>query len=110
MRIHLIKERTVFEYIESRPEAEIGLRNWLKILNGSNWTKPSDILKSSNSADIIGKGTNRVVFNIGGNKIRCICTYSFGSTFVHLFINWIGTHKEYDKICGQNLQYTISIY
>lgn len=110
MRIHLIKERTVFEYIESRPEAKSGLKNWLRIINGSNWSKPSDILKSANSADIIGKGTNRVVFNIGGNKTRCICTYSFGSTFVHLFINWLGSHKEYDKICGEELQYTISIY
>lgn len=110
MRIHLIKERTVFEYIELRPESEVGLKNWLRILNGSDWSKPSDILKSTNSADIIGKGTNRVVFNIGGNKIRCICTYSFGSTFVHLFINWIGTHKEYDNICDKELQYTTSIY
>jgi len=110
VRIHLVKERTVFEYIDSNPDSASGLRNWLIILNGSNWNLPSDILKSSNSADIIGKGTNRVVFNIGGNKFRCICTYSFGSKFVHLFINWIGTHSEYDKICNDKLQYTISIY
>jgi len=62
VRIHLIKERTVLEYIDLSPEAETGLRNWLKILKGSNWTRPSDILKSSNSADMIGNGSNRVVF------------------------------------------------
>lgn len=100
----------MFEYINSKPEAESGLRNWQRILNGSNWNVPSDILKSINTADIIGGGTNRVVFNIGGNKFRCICTYSFGKAFVHLFINWIGTHSEYDKLCADKLQYTISIY
>lgn len=106
----MIKERTVYDYIKSSPEAESGLKNWLKIINGSRWYLPSDILKSFNSADIIGKGTKRVVFNIGGNKHRCICTYSFGKEFIHLFINWIGTHSEYDKICDQQLQYTVSKY
>jgi len=108
VRIHLIKERTIYEYLESNSVAVSGFNNWLRVLNGSNWFQPSDILKSFNSADIIGKGKKRVVFNIGGNKYRCICTYSFGDNFVHLFINWIGTHSEYDKLCGQNLQYTIS--
>lgn len=110
MKIHLIKERTVYEYLESNPGAEAGFKNWLKVIHGSSWCLPSDILKSFNSADIIGKGTKRVVFNIGGNKHRCICTYYFGKEFIHLFINWMGTHLEYDKICAQKLQYTISNY
>ncbi|WP_394367549.1 type II toxin-antitoxin system HigB family toxin [Mangrovibacterium lignilyticum] len=34
------------------------------------------------------KGSNRVVFNIGGNKYRVICQYYFGRQKVHLFIKW----------------------
>jgi len=108
VKIHLIKERAIFEYIESRPEANAGFRNWLRILNVSIWKEPNDIVKSFVYADILGNGTNRAIFNIGGNKFRCICTYSFGRKFVHLFINWIGTHVEYDKLCAKNLQFTIS--
>lgn len=108
LKIHLIKKRTIYEYIDRKPEAASGFRNWLRILNTSIWHEPADILKSFVYADILGKGTNRVIFNIGGNKFRCICTYSFGDKFVHLFINWVGTHAEYDKLCKQNLQYTIS--
>jgi len=87
VKIHLIKEKTVFEYIESNPEAEAGLKNWLRVINGSSWKLPSDILKSFTYADIIGRGTKRVVFNIEGNKYRCICSYYFGKTNVHVFIN-----------------------
>lgn len=110
MRIHLIKERTVHEYIDKNPQGKSGLMNWMRILNASSWNVPSDILKSFNTADTLANGTKRVVFNIGGNKHRCICTYSFGSTYVHLFINWIGTHSAYDKLCNNDLQYTITNY
>jgi len=108
VKIHLIKERTIYDYVRIRPDAEVAFKNWLRILNASVWNEPSDILKSYTYADILGKGSNRVIFNIGGNKFRCICTYSFGERYVHLFINWIGTHSQYDTLCNKNLQYIIS--
>lgn len=37
-----------------------------------------------------------------------ICKYVFGSSQVHLFICWIGTHAAYDKICKKEVQYTIN--
>ncbi|MFZ9847108.1 MAG: type II toxin-antitoxin system HigB family toxin [Flavobacteriales bacterium] len=39
-----------------------------------------------------------MVFNIGGNNYRLICGYAFGKKFIHLYIKFIGTHAEYDKI------------
>ncbi len=82
----------------------------MRILKGADWESTNDILKSFTNADVLGKGTKRVVFDIGGNKYRCICDYSFGEKFVHLFTNWIGTHAEYTKVCYNTKQYTISIY
>lgn len=35
--------------------------------------------------------------------------YAFGKNQVHLFVCWIGTHKEYDKLCKINGQYSVSI-
>ncbi len=110
MKIHLVKKRSVIDYVSANPNAGKPIENWLKVLKGARWKKPSDILRSFRSADILGKGTNRVVFDLGGNNYRCICTYKFGKHFVHLFVNWIGTHSEYDKICKDNLQYTVSKY
>ncbi len=39
-----------------------------------------------------------------------ICKYAFGEKQVHLFVLWIGTHAEYDKLCKKGEQYTINIY
>lgn len=42
------------------------------------------------ATDLLGKSSNRAVFNIGGNTYRMICKYAFGDRKVHLFICWIG--------------------
>lgn len=36
--------------------------------------------------------------------------YIFGDKQVHLFVCWLGTHAEYDKLCKDNKQYTVNIY
>jgi len=62
------------------------------------------------SADLLGNSSNRVVFDIAGNTYRMICKYAFGDKQVHLFVCWIGTHTDYDKLCKLNEQYTVSDY
>ena len=71
---------------------------------------PMDLISTFANADLLGKATKRVIFNIGGNKYRMICTYHFGKKWVHLFVNWIGTHDEYTRLCKLKIQYTISDY
>jgi mRNA interferase HigB len=51
-----------------------------------------------------------VVFDIGGNKFRIICKYYFSASQVHLFVCWIGTHAEYDELCGQNQQFIVNAF
>jgi mRNA interferase HigB len=41
-------------------------------------------------------GDNRVVFNIGGNKYRLVVKVHYDAG--RLFIRWVGTHEDYDKI------------
>jgi len=69
----------------------------------------NEIISTFNSADILGKGSNRVVFNIGGNNYRIICKYYFGDMRVHLFVKWIGTHVAYTKLCNDGKQYEIEL-
>jgi len=66
--------------------------------------------KDLGSADLLGKGSNRVVFDIGGNNYRMICKYWFGRTKAHLYIKWLGTHAEYDALCSENKQYSAENY
>jgi mRNA interferase HigB len=62
------------------------------------------------SADLLGNRSSRVVFDIAGNTYRMICKYAFGVKQVHLFVCWIGTHAEYDKLCKLNEQHAVSDY
>ena len=40
--------------------------------------------------------TERIVFNIKGNAYRLVVSVDFEKAIV--WIKWIGTHKDYDKI------------
>ena len=60
----------------------------------AEWKNLSDIKVDFLSADYVGN--QHYVFNIRGNNYRLVVVVKF--TIGYLFIRWIGTHKEYDKI------------
>jgi len=108
MRIHLIKKQSIEDYVLKNVRSRSSFEIWLSIVRHADWKEPNDIISTFNSADIMGKGSDRVVFNIGGNNYRLICKYHFGKTRVHLFIRWIGTHAEYSKLCNEGKQFEIN--
>lgn len=110
MKVHLIRKQTIEKYVQNHAAGKPAFQFWLKALKHADWENPSDILCTFGSADLLGKGSNKIVFDIGGNNYRMICKYHFGATQVHLFICWIGTHAEYDKLCENKLQYTVNKY
>ena len=110
MKIRLVKKKTIAKYQNANASSRNSLDQWIDKLKNANWDTINDIKETYGTADQIGKSSNRVIFNIGGNNYRMICKYYFGENYVHLFINWIGTHSEYDKICKDELQYTINVY
>ena len=61
--------------------------------------KQADIKNDFNSVDYVGN--NRYVFNIKGNKYRLVVIIIFISKKV--YIRFIGTHSEYDKIDCKNI-------
>ena len=70
------------------------------------WKSPNEVFNTFNSADIVKcKISNRIIFNVGGNKYRLITGYYFGSTIINLYIKFVGTHTEYNAIdvCEVNM-------
>jgi len=110
MKVHLIKKQSIEVFVRKNVRSKISFNQWFAVIRRVNWDEPKDIIKTFNSADILGNGTDRVVFNIGGNSYRMICKYYFGSNQVHLFVKWIGTHAEYTKLCNEGKQFEINIY
>ncbi|RZJ99300.1 MAG: type II toxin-antitoxin system HigB family toxin [Flavobacterium sp.] len=110
MKVHLIKKQSIEEYSVRHARSWTPFNNWITAVKFADWESPEDIKQTFGAADLLGNGTNRVVFDIGGNNYRMICKYAFGSKQVHLFICWIGSHREYDILCKKNEQYTINNY
>jgi len=110
MKIHLIKRQTLEAFKNKHARSKTSLDDWFEKLSYADWNEPGDIQDTYNSADLLGNGSNRVVFDIAGNNYRIICKYAFGKRQTHLFICWMGTHAEYDKLCKSGEQYAINIY
>jgi mRNA interferase HigB len=47
--------------------------------------------------------SDRVVFNIKGNDYRLVTALDYERQIV--FIKWVGSHREYDKIDAKTVQY-----
>jgi len=110
MKVHLIKKQTIEAYTGENARSRTSFRFWLLTLGGADWNEPKDIFDTFGSADLLGNGCDRAVFNIGGNNYRMICHYVFGEKQAHLFVCWIGTHAEYTKLCKESKQFTISFF
>jgi mRNA interferase HigB len=110
MRVRLVKRQTIVDFTIRHPRSRSSFDVWMRVLRGADWSEPADIKALFGSVDFLGKGTCRVIFNIGGNNYRLICSYYFGKKNVHLYINWIGTHDQYTKISENQQQYTIENY
>lgn len=110
MQIHLIKKQTIENYVRRNSQSRTSFQNWMSILKEADWNNPNDIIFTFRSADLLGNKSERIVFNIGGNKYRMICQYQFGKKKVHLFVNWIGTHADYQRLCSFGKQYSVNEY
>lgn len=110
MKVHLIKIQSIEQFVRANVQSKKAFEIWLAVIKRADWDTPQDIVRTFNSADTLGQGSNRVVFNIGGNKYRVICQYYFGKQKTHLFVKWIGTHATYTKLCNNEEQYSIDSF
>ena len=70
------------------------LETWFHEAIRTDWKSPTDVLQAYGNASIVGP--DRVVFNIKGNDYRLVVAINYRHQIV--FIKWIGTHEDYDKI------------
>jgi mRNA interferase HigB len=111
MKVHLIKEKTVLDYAKEHATSIGAFKRWTENIKGASIDKPQDFvdLFGPKNVDILGNDSNRVCFDVGGNKHRIICSYYFNASIntVTVFVKWIGTHAEYDALNDRGEQYTV---
>lgn len=72
MKVHLIRKETIELFAKRNAQGRVSFAEWLTKIKFAEWSTPADILVTFPSTDLLGKGSNRVVFDIGGNKYRMI--------------------------------------
>jgi len=92
--VRIIARKTLKDFLEKHPDAEQPLKVWHAEALHSAWVHPKDI-KARYPAVRFLTG-NRVVFNIKGNRCRLITHVRFD--LGRVYIRFIGTHSEYDKV------------
>ena len=97
--VHVISKKILVDYYNKHKETKSQLEAWYHEAKNAEWKNPQEIKQKYASASIIGG--NRVVFNIKGNKYRLVTIINYQMKIV--YIRFIGTHKEYDKINAEEI-------
>ena len=92
--MRVIARKTLKDFWENHANAEQPLKAWFHEAKSARWKSFADIKSLYRSADALPG--NRVVFNVKGNTYRLIVHLHYKTGIV--FIRFIGTQAEYDKI------------
>jgi len=98
MNIH--NKGTLVKFWLKHSDSKKNLELWYNDVGSKKWEKPSDVICDFATADIIAN--SRVVFNIKGNKYRLVAGINYQKGW--LFIKFIGSHAEYDKIDVEKIE------
>ena len=89
----IIARKTLCDFWRKYPDAEGPLKAWFAETKGAIWHSMVDIKRRYATASIID--SERVVFNVAGNKYRLVVKVWFPGKAV--WIKFIGTHASYDQ-------------
>lgn len=92
--MRIIALGTLREFWKKHSDAEIPLRSWYAAASRAEWRNPADVKAAYRSASFIAN--SRIVFNIKGNDYRLVTAVHYNRNM--MFIRFIGTHRDYDKI------------
>lgn len=94
--MRVVSHRRLVEFYEAEGhgDSKTALERWYNVAEKADWRNLSDIKVDFPSTDYVGN--QHYVFNIKGNKYRLVVVVKF--TISHLFVRFVGTHSEYNKI------------
>jgi mRNA interferase HigB len=105
--VRIIARKTLRQFVErlrgskDQKAVKSALDAWFHEVLRADWKAPADVVKAYAKASIVGP--DRVVFNIKGNDYRLVAAINYRHQIV--FIKWIGTHADYDKIDVRTVRY-----
>lgn len=94
--MHVVSHRKLKEFFETpgREDSKAALERWYNTAINADWHNLSEIKEDFPTTDYVGN--QHYVFDIRGNRYRLVVVIKF--TIGRIFIRFVGTHAEYDKI------------
>lgn len=92
--MRVLSKSTLRDYWENHTDCEQQLLSWYQTTKKANWSSFDELKHDLGSAQNLGEG--RVKIKIKGNSYRLIIRVNYAAKMV--FVRFIGTHAEYDKI------------
>jgi mRNA interferase HigB len=88
----VISGRILRDFASMHASSAKPLRAWYMTARAAGWGKLLDVQEQYARAEAVDDYT---VFNIKGNEYRLVTKLDYRRKII--FINWVGTHAEYDK-------------
>ena len=94
--MRIVSHRKLREFYQTpgREDSEVALERWYELTEAAEWKSFADMKADFGSVDAVGN--QHYVFNIRGNRYRLVVVVKF--VMGHVFIRFVGTHQEYEKI------------
>ena len=94
LKLRVIAKKILREFWEKHSDCEQQLKSWYQEADKGTWKSLNELKSEYPSASVLED--NRVCFNIKGNNYRLIVKINF--YYQMMWIRFIGTHAQYDKI------------
>ncbi len=94
--MRVITKKRLNDFIRQYPDSQASLKFWYDTVTDNNFLTVQEVIQLFNTADYVGN--DRIVFNIARNKYSLIAKFKFHARAQVVYIRFIGTHAEYDKI------------
>ena len=105
--MRIIARSTLLAFVKSlagqkdQPAVKAALDAWFAEAKKARWKNAADIKRMYATASIIN--AERIVFNVKGNAYRLVVSVDFDKRII--WVKWIGTHKDYDRIDVSEVTY-----
>ncbi len=97
--MRVIAKSTLKNFWEIHSDSKQSLLAWYKFTSKASWGSFNEVKSMFGTCKIIGD--DRIIFKIKGNQYRLVIRVTFINQIV--WIRFVGTHSEYDKIDAQKI-------
>ncbi len=92
--MRIIARNVLVSFWSTHPGAKVSLGRWYELVRAAHWTSTDEVQKPASNAKVLNR--ERVRFEIAGGNHRLVAAFDFRRQII--FVKFIGTHAEYDRI------------